>query len=154
MQTRTLASVPPTPSASPSFAALNARIEELEAQLKANPPPTPPLPLPHPAAQISQPAHHEEEAGWYRDVSAIPKDATVFVTFVNGDEKYRELMINWALHLRVVRVPHVVVAFDDVAAAVCGEHGIPVMRCAHFAPTRCTGHPVAMAMPPWRTPLH
>ena len=54
----------------------------------------------------------------------------MWVTFVNGDEKYRDLMINWAYHLRAVNVPHIVVAFDDVAAGVCQEKGIPYLRCA------------------------
>lgn len=64
------------------------------------------------------------------DADAFPPEATVFVTFVNGDEKYRELMINWALHLRALRVWHVVVAFDETAAASCRENGIPHIRYA------------------------
>lgn len=55
-------------------------------------------------------------------------EATIFVTFVNGDEKYRKLMINWALHLRALRMLHVVIAFDDEAAQTCHENGIPHLR--------------------------
>ena len=63
-------------------------------------------------------------------LEGMPPQATVFVTFVNGDEKYREMMLNWALHLRAIQVWHVVVAFDDKAAATCAEQGIPFIRYA------------------------
>jgi hypothetical protein len=62
----------------------------------------------------------------------MPEGSTVFVTFVNGDEKYREMMINWALHLRAIEVWHVVVAFDAKAAATCAEHDIPFIRHVHL----------------------
>ena len=71
-----------------------------------------------------------EGKGWFDSIDDIPPGATVWVTFVNGDEKYREMMLNWAYHLRAIDVPHIVVAFDDVAAAVCAENGIPHLRCA------------------------
>ena len=61
-------------------------------------------------------------------LEGLPPQATVFVTFVNGDEKYREMMLNWALHLRAIQLWHVVVAFDDKAAATCAENGIPFIR--------------------------
>lgn len=63
-------------------------------------------------------------------LEGMPPGSTVFVTFVNGDEKYREMMLNWALHLRAVQVWHVVVAFDDKAAATCAEQDIPFIRCS------------------------
>lgn len=65
-------------------------------------------------------------------LEGMPPGSTVFVTFVNGDEKYRELMINWALHLRAIQVWYVVVAFDDKAAAACAEQDIPYIRCGSF----------------------
>lgn len=61
-------------------------------------------------------------------LEGMPAGSTVFVTFVNGDEKYREMMINWALHLQAIQVWHVVVAFDDKAASTCAEQGIPFIR--------------------------
>eukprot|EP00892_Ulva_mutabilis_P012572 jgi/Ulvmu1/9688/UM055_0026.1 len=60
--------------------------------------------------------------------ATFPPEATVFMTFVNGDEKYRELMINWALHLRALSLFHIVVAFDDQAAQTCQDNGIPHLR--------------------------
>ena len=134
LQTRSLTTDAPTLSASPSQSALLARIAELETQLQLRRVHTPPPPPTHQAsrdAPSTVPVREKQRAGWYRDISGIPKDSTVWVTFVNGDEKYREMMLNWALHLRSLRVPHVVVAFDDAAAAMCGEHDIPFMRCAH-----------------------
>lgn len=67
------------------------------------------------------------------DDQTFTPEATIFVTFVNGDEKYRELMINWALHLRELGAYHLVVAFDDEAAKTCRENGIPFVRCASAA---------------------
>jgi hypothetical protein len=75
---------------------------------------------------------------WYSRVEDIPANSTVWVTFVNGDEKYREMMLNWAFHLRVLNVPHVVAAFDDVAAAVCSKNGVPFIRCATHCVIRHT----------------
>lgn len=68
-------------------------------------------------------------------------EATIFVTFVNGDDKYRELMINWALHLRELGANHLVVAFDEDAAKTCGENGIPYVRCASATRSFITGMP-------------
>jgi hypothetical protein len=62
-------------------------------------------------------------------LDAMPAGSTVFVTFVNGDEKYREMMINWALHLRQLDVWHVVIAFDHQAADTCANNAIPYIRC-------------------------
>jgi hypothetical protein len=83
-----------------------------------------------------------DETGWYSRVEDIPANSTVWVTFVNGDKKYREMMLNWAYHLRILNVPHLVAAFDDVAAAVCSKHGVPFIRCAPcWAMGHCTLKP-------------
>jgi len=70
-----------------------------------------------------------QSQGWYARIEDIPRGSAVWVTFVNGDESYREIMTNWALHLRELQVPHVVVAFDDIAARNCEQLGIPHLRC-------------------------
>jgi hypothetical protein len=119
---------------------MRKQIDELEAQLLAS----------QQAVQAS--AHSQEQLPlvktpelaalgtsdqhWHNNIDDIPAGATVWVTFVNGDEKYRDLMMNWAYHLRTVNVPHMVVAFDDVAATVCQEKGIPYLRCSpHVRPS-------------------
>jgi hypothetical protein len=141
-------------TASASEHGLHKRIVELEAhlaaaqhalraaahaQLRTHPPSDAAPPVAHDAALALQ--HQQQPKGWYASVDDIPPGSTVWVTFVNGDEKYREMMINWAYHLRQVNVPHLVVAFDDVAAGVCEDKGIPFLRCAaqHGAAScRCT----------------
>lgn len=114
---------------------LKRHIKDLEAQLLAlketaqvavhTPPDR------EPEGVLSHVPPVQQHKRWFDDINDIPPGSTVWVTFVNGDEKYRDLMINWAYHLRAVNVPHVVVAFDDVAASVCRDKGIPFLRCEY-----------------------
>jgi hypothetical protein len=82
----------------------------------------------HIAARSIDSSSHPVVAQVALNISSLPERSTIWVTFVNGDAKYRELMFNWALHLRNLGVLHVVVAFDDTAAATCQDHNIPYIR--------------------------
>lgn len=85
----------------------------------------------------------------------IPAGATVWVTFVNGDDKYRDLMINWAYHLRLVNVAHVVIAFDDLAAQVCAANDIPYIRCGTIVLICCWSlRAVCVGKPVWQPPVY
>jgi hypothetical protein len=129
-----------TSAQAPADSTLHKRIAELEAHLVAaqqtlratlhaqhatTPPPTHALPATDTSAAAGV---APQDKGWYDSIEDVPPGSTLWVTFVNGDAKYREMMINWAYHLRAVNVPHLVVAFDDVAATVCADKGIPHLR--------------------------